>query len=802
MTTNYDTAILTKRISDHFPFITFANTKKHDIKKTECTIRDLSDANISKFNESISRFTWDTVVNDPDPDSAYTNFLDTFKDIHDLYFRPQTVKFNKNLHKIEPWLTKGLLTSRLNKLKLEKQHARNPTADNWTSFKNYRNLYNKTIRASKKQYYNEALTKNSNNLRKTWSLLNEVLKKNQTKQPITSIFHNNTLITDPKLIAETFNKFFTTIADEIATLINPTLPDDANSTQATHTADPHSDTNTNTRFNMSDTPVTSDEIITCFNLLEDKKTPDMTGISTNLLKRIQHSLILPLKHIFTQSLATGIVPHKLKIAKVIPIYKSADASDINNYRPISLLSSFSKILEKIVQVRLTNYLNTHNLISTQQFGFRPGHSTLHPMTLLLNKVTKALNDKKHSIIIFCDLKKAFDTCNHSILLNKLSKLGIKDKELDWFKSYLTDRKQFVTIDSFDSTLRTILTGVPQGSILGPLLFLLYINDLPNCTDLLSILFADDTALTASHENIDTLYDYVNTEFQKLCYYFRQNKLSLHPDKTKYLLITPSPNLFCDRKLFINNNNPNQNDIKNIYELQRVTQTDKIPAIKYLGVYFDPNLNFKYHISQISKKLSHALYSLRSVKNIFSEKYLKTLYFSIFHCHLIYAIEIWSSTSTSHLQPLISKQKAAIRIISGKRYNDHTEPIFKSLSILPLTDLITHANLKLFHSYVYNYIPPALNNTWIQNRHNRDNDDRQLRNDNDFFVPRFRTDFLARLPLFNLPKTWNDTPILLTSTSHKLTFSTQTFKYLLDQLSSTPNCNRLVCPSCILNNLHN
>jgi hypothetical protein len=424
------------------------------------------------------------------------------------------------------------------------------------------------------------------------------------------------------------------------------------------------------------------------------------------------------------------------------------------------------------------------------------------MTLLLNKVTKALNDKKHSIIIFCDLKKAFDTCNHSILLNKLSKLGIKDKELDWFKSYLTDRKQFVTIDTYDSMLRTILTGVPQGSILGPLLFLLYINDLPNCTDLLSILFADDTALTASHENIDTLYDYVNTEFQKLCYYFRQNKLSLHPDKTKYLLITPSPNFLCDRKLFINNNNPNQNDTKNIYVLQRVTQTDKIPAIKYLGVYFDPNLNFKYHISQISKKLSHALYSLRSVKNIFSEKYLKTLYFSIFHCHLIYAIEIWSSTSTSHLQPLITKQKAAIRIISGKRYNDHTEPIFKALSILPLTDLITHANLKLFHSYVYNYIPFALNNTWIQNRHNRDNDDRQLRNDNDFFVPRFRTDFLARLPLFNLPKTWNDTPILLTSTSHKLTFSTQTFKYLLDQLSSTPNCNRLVCPSCILNNLHN
>jgi hypothetical protein len=138
------------------------------------------------------------------------------------------------------------------------------------------------------------------------------------------------------------------------------------------------------------------------------------------------------------------------------------------------------------------------------------------MTLLLNKVTKALNNKKHSIIIFCDLKKAFDTCNHSILLKKIHKLGIRDTELHWLKSYLTHRKQFVSIDSYDSTLLTILTGVPQGSILGPLLFLLFINDLLNCTELFSLLFADDTALTASHENIDTLYNYVNTEFQKLC----------------------------------------------------------------------------------------------------------------------------------------------------------------------------------------------------------------------------------------------------------------------------------------------
>ena len=205
-----------------------------------------------------------------------------------------------------------------------------------------------------------------------------------------------------------------------------------------------------------------------------------------------------------------------------------------------------------------NFLNENNLITQQQFGFCPGHSTSHPMYLLLNKVTAALNDKKHSIIIFCDLKKAFDTCNHNILLKKLHKLGIRDMELEWFRSYLTNRQQFVSIDSIDSILLTILTGVPQGSILGPLLFLIYINDLPKCSKLFSLLFADDTALTASHSNLDELFTFVNLEFQKLCSYFRKNRLSLHPDKTKYLLISPNSNCDSnDKKVYINNNNPNE-----------------------------------------------------------------------------------------------------------------------------------------------------------------------------------------------------------------------------------------------------
>jgi hypothetical protein len=627
---SFNTRILLNRISDHFPiFFSIDYPKKKSPVHSTVTYCDFSPNNVNQFVNSLHLEDWNNVISCNDPNVALDNFTLTFKANHSAFFTKKERRFNKNIDKKEKWMTKGLLTSRLKKFELSKICSHTPTPDNVTRFKLFRNMYNRLIRISRKMFFEEQLSANKNNLRKTWQILNDALNISKNKQKISQLTIDNNLISDPIVIANKFNEFFTSVAGEISSKINP-CPDNVIPTVS------------NTEFVMSSVPITHLELSSALNDLQSKKSTDLNDISMHLVKTAFLPLSAPLLHIFNKSIELGVVPDKFKIAKVVPVFKSGDPFDMNNYRPISLLCSFSKILEKIVFNRLMLYLTNHDLLSKDQFGFRPRHSTYHPMLDILIKASNALNKKKHMLIIFCDLKKAFDTCDVGVLLGKLRKLGVVNTELAWFESYLSGRSQFVNIYGHYSVLLQILTGVPQGSILGPLLFLIYINDLPECSEFLSKLFADDTALILFDDDLNNLVSKANSELQKVCRYFRINKLSLHPDKTKYIIISNSKIVHeTATGIFINNNNVDQNDPRLVHEIKRVLPTDKVPAIKYLGVYFDPNLNFKYHVQQLSAKLSRALFQIRRVKNILSSDALKILYYSLFHCHIVYAIEIWS-----------------------------------------------------------------------------------------------------------------------------------------------------------------
>lgn len=267
---------------------------------------------------------------------------------------------------------------------------------------------------------------------------------------------------------------------------------------------------------------------------------------------------------------------------------------------------------------------------------------------------------------------------------------------------------------------------------------------------------------------------------------------LHPAKTKFIIFSKNRNLPDPLIHFVNDD-----DGPATATLQRINRGDDEPAAKFLGVYFDCDLSFNFHITTISKKLSKALYLLRSAKHIIPENCLKTLYFSTFHCHLIYAIQIWSCCQSSLVNKLFKQQKNAIRILSGAAYNAHTEPLFKAHEILPLPDLISFFKLQFMHRYVNSLLPISFNDTWKKNTDRNIGENRlQLRNEFNFQHLVSKTVSLDKLPLFQYPRLWDQFPDLRIKCLERPNLFDRTLKkFFIDDLSDTPNCERLFCPAC-------
>ncbi len=289
-------------------------------------------------------------------------------------------------------------------------------------------------------------------------------------------------------------------------------------------------------------PVDGNEVIRTVNKCSNKTSTDCDELSMNIVKHIIHEVVEPFSYICNLSFETSTFPDQMKKAKVTPIFKAGNKREFTNYRPVSLLPQFSKIIEKLFDVRLQKFIDKHNLLNNGQYGFRSNCSTSFALMELIEEICNNLDNKKLTVGVFIDLKKAFDTIDHNLLLQKLDFYGIRGATNDWVKSYLTNRKQFVQVDGHSSDLLDIICGVPQGSVLGPKLFILYINDLCNVSSLVKyVLFADDTNIFKSGDNLQSLCIEISNELNKISVWFNVNKLSLNVSKTHFMVFGRSKN---------------------------------------------------------------------------------------------------------------------------------------------------------------------------------------------------------------------------------------------------------------------
>ena len=730
------------------------------------------------FENLLTNLNWNSVTELQNTEQALDTFNDIWSTSFETCFPLKRVFTNRRTHKINDFFTSGLLISRSHKMTLYHKFLKSRSLDDKRLYTSYRNCYNKVVKLSKKLHFNLKIDKNCNP-KNAWEYLNEAIGKvGKSSSSISDILYKDKLITDPISIADSFNDFFSNIVKDIPnTLANFDY----------EIPNYHHDS---FQFTMVDDAKVNEVIKS----LEPKFTLDINGYNTILIKRVSEKILTPLVHIINLSLKEGVFPDSLKISRVCPIFKQGDHKDMNNYRPISCLSAFSKIFEKVVHDQLFTFLNTNNILTKHQFGFQKGKSTVHALTQIMNYISNAFINNKFVIACFLDYRKAFDLVSHDILLKKLDRIGVNGLCLEWFRSYLMNRKMYTSVNNhLSSIMRVINRSVPQGSILGPLLFLIFINDMPNSTDLLSILFADDTTGLTCGDDINTIGPFINSELQKIGMWLKANELSINTSKTKIMIFSKN-RIIQDFKFVFNNNDMNgPQDPNLISSVERICNSSSIPTFKMLGIHFDEHLSFENHCKKVLKKLNSALYMITRAKHILSPKSLHRLYYAMIHPHLLYCLSIYSCTGAKNITLLYKKQKQCIRIINKAKYNAHTEPLFFSSNILPFPDLITLNKLLFMHPIAHNQsvvkFPNFRKLSEIQEH------PYPLRNLDDFYIQRTDCQKVTKMPLINLPYTWNSIDETFKCITSRNIFKNK-IKLELMEKHADFHCNKTVCISCM------
>ena len=709
-------------ISDHLPLF-LGLTLENKPSNNRPFVRIINDRTIEIFKNKCKTYNWDTLDSTDNVDDKYNIFQQCITDMFEESF--PLVKQSRKRNKDKKWMTSGLLKSIRHKHRLYKKQIKNPTQHNKTTYADYKRQLDIALRLAEEKYFFDMFKDTKNSSIKLWKCLGNIINPNKKSRQnkISKMYVNGEYIEDDELISNHMNDYFCNIGINLAN----ELPPGGDHNKYLKNKVPHT---------MFLSPIDEVEIGKEISKMNSKKSPGPDNISPKILKYCEHEIKKPLTKIFNSSIESAIYPTQLKIAKVIALYKKKSAYLAENYRPISLLSCIDKLFEKLLHKRFMDFIKKYEIIILEQFGFLPKHSTTHALIEVIDTIRKTIDNGEYALGIYLDLKKAFDTVDHKILLSKLEHYGFRGHTNNFLKSYLSGRHQFTVVNGKKSSTNSIETGVPQGSVLGPLLFIVYINDIINCiTDGKTTLFADDTSILLRDKNLNELKRKSEKTLKDVYDWLVSNKLTLSWEKT-FFVIYHSP----------------KRSINNLNELHVYNNSVKrVKSVKYLGMTIDETLSWNNHVTHICNLLSRNFHLFYNIRNILPNHLKKTLYYSLVYSHVQYGIELYGACRKNLLNKPQTLQNKLLKVLYNLPFRTDTNYLHSSLNILKVKDIykmnilkfvydsINHTSIKQFHNYY----------RFQHTIHNRN-----LRQNNRLYPDRVRTKYGESTLHYSGTKIWN------------------------------------------------
>lgn len=728
-------------LSDHDGQIFLLKLKEKNIKKCrqlKLEKRYFDKNSKIKFINDLKKEDWTCLYLTP-IQNKFSFFYNVLKYHFDINFPKHKSRIKKKKYE---WLDEEIKEARENLIETY-HNCRNKSKEK-TLIKKQNKTYKRLISNKRKEYFNNKVSNSSNTIKTAWQLINSDLGRERFNLKQINLKLNNKLITDPNIVSNILNNNF---VEMVSQHVIPKLGNKCFNTQIKTKTVLH---------NFRVKTIDEEQLSKVIDSLKNKSSSGYDEIPINIIKEAKTALIKPLLHVINSSLITGIYPEELKVSKIVPIYKKGASTDPMNYRPIALQPSLSKIFEKCFLLQLAEFFEVNNLIDEQQHGFRKNRSTQSALIHYIENIIDELDIGTHTLGAFLDLTKAFDSVCHATLLNKMESYGIVGKELNWLKSYLEKRKQYVEIKYINnkgeikqakSSLRQIKFSVPQGSILGPFLFLCYMGNLPNLfNDLINkidvCMYADDISLAVSGKNLNDVVDSMHNAVLNINSFLSSNNLLLNSDKTTYLEFS------CK--------NSGLNLINNKYKKD----------VHFLGLKLDCHLNWNRHVEFVCNKISSGIFAIKRLAYICNLNNLKMLYHALIQSHISYGIEIYGGTSQKNLNRILHLQKVAIRLILKLENNETCKERFSDLGILTVYGL-----------YIYKTIIVMLSNSNNIPKHSNIHK-YNTRNKSNFAIPKHNKEIYKKKPTYAGIHFWEKIPKEIRNESSNKNFKIKLKEYLV------------------------